>query len=511
MERVVCSCANCNAYLGEFFNQWVKIGKSYISPLIEGDRISSVTLTGEVRLGDKETLVENCHLQDLACNCNEVIGLKCLDTPVNHVLCDGQLFLRFSSIHIKNLHTRKLVELKIQRTLKLREASHGGSTTAKTPPASENSANMSRDHDGPSEIHGHLLDHHQAQIDSQREETQRLNRAGFQMAFSFDNAVLRIEGEIKKLKDGMIDLKEEQEANSTKIGSVDNDVTRLRIIVDDAKNTSQDKSAYTRLDEELASAKQVIADVRTSLIQELNYSTNSQQVKHEALTEGLDDTKRDLGILWDDLDETKKTMNKRISTDSEHSKEIASLRAELKELKEELAKELSQKLTPKEPVFPSREIDILTTNVTKIGQRAGQIDALRMEFEILRERVQRMDKGPTFNNQDVSDVGDHNRHSINSLPEAPRRKRKHSPQPEETANLPVSPIPSASKRLTRKSWTNSPSSKNDSSFSSPSAKAQASETQTPNSPRLTKSGAVDKRSMRRLTRLATLQNAASND
>ncbi|KAI1213977.1 uncharacterized protein F4807DRAFT_207625 [Annulohypoxylon truncatum] len=511
MEKVVCSCASCNEYLAEFFNRWIKIGKSYISPVIDTDEIFPGAPTGAVRLGEKETLVENCHLQDIACSCDAIVGLRCLDTPVNHVLHDGQLFLRLSSIKTRAVNDHKLVDIKIQRTLKLREASHSGSTTANTPPASEDSANMPMDHDGPSEIHGHLLDHIQDQLDAQREETQRLNRAGFQMASSFDNAVLRIEGEIKKLKDGMGDLRDERETNCNKIDAIDDNVAQLRIIVDDVKNASQNKSAYTRLDEELASAKQAIADVRLSLNNELDKSTKRHQRKHETLTSDLNAVRLNLGAMRDELDGTKKTINKRISAENIHGTEIASLRAELKELREELAKERSQKTFPRGSMFPSREIDILTTNITKIGQRANQIETLQMAFELLKERVQRMEKGSTSNDQDASETGNQNRHSIDLLPEVSRRKRKHSPRPEETTDLPTPQTTSSSKKPTRQLRSNSPLSNHGSLWSSPRAKAQTSDAQTADSPRLTKSGAVDKRSMRRLTRLAASQNTGSND
>ncbi|KAI0894821.1 hypothetical protein F4806DRAFT_98030 [Annulohypoxylon nitens] len=500
MEKVVCSCASCNAYFGEFFNQWIKISKSYISPVIDTDEISSVTLTGAVRLGDKETLIENCYLQDLACTCGAVIGLRCLETPVNHVLRNGQLFLRLSSVQIKSLHTHKLVEIKVQRTLKLREASHGGSPLANEPP----------DHDVPSEIHGHLLDHLQAQLDAQREETQRLNKAGFQMASSFDSAVLRIEGEVKKLKDGMVSLKEEQNDSSNNVNTVDEKVDWLRVDVEDVRKTLATKSAYARLDEEVATAKSAVADVRTYLSDELGKWAKKQQRKQEILATDLSTARVELGTLRDELDGTKKTISKKISAEDVYIKEVASLGADLKELRDELAKERSKKSPPREPVFPSREIDILTTNITKIGQRANQVEALQMELEILRERVQRMENGPTPRKQDESNMGDRNSDSINSLPKVSGRKRKHSARLKE-ASLPMSPTISSSKKPTRSLRSNSPLTSHDPLFSSPLVKARGTEAQTPSSPRLTKSGEVDKRCMRRLTRLAAAGNSASND
>ncbi|KAI2462830.1 hypothetical protein F4781DRAFT_168284 [Annulohypoxylon bovei var. microspora] len=505
MEKIACSCTKCKVYLGEFINQWIKIGKSYVSPVVEPEEISPIGPTGTARLGEKQTLIENCHLQDQACRCGAVIGLRCLDTPVNHVLHNGQLFLQLSSVVFTGLDwNAKHVQIRIQRTLKLRKASRSGFTAANSPQASEDSSNMSMNNDGPSEIHGHLLDHLQAQLDAQREETQRLNRAGFHMASSFDSAVLRIESEMKKFKESMVDLQEDQIKKLSRTGNVEDDVTLLKVEVDDLKKVSQNASAYTRLEREVSLAKQAIADVGLSLSNELDKSAKKQQRKHEILSAGLGSVQLDLGVLREELDGTKKTATERISVENNYAKEVASLRAELKELREELAKERSQKSLPRDPVIPSREIDILTTNITKIGQRASQVEALQMGFELLRERVQRMEKMLTPNTQDALDIESQTIHSTDSVSGTSGQKRKHNPRPEETANLRTSPTTSPSKRPTRKSWSSSPS-------TPPSSRTQTLGAQPFDSPRLTKSGAVDKRSTRRITRLAALRSAASND
>ncbi|KAI1376343.1 hypothetical protein F4677DRAFT_89020 [Hypoxylon crocopeplum] len=496
MDRVVCSCLKCAHRLGEFVNLWIKIGKSYISPVVNSEDSLSVAPTGSVRLGDEKTLIDSCHVQDVACSkCRAVIGLKCLDTPVNHVLHQDQLFLRLSSVVITTLDGHFRAEVTIQRTLKLREASRNGSTTTNTPPASETSAHMFTNDNGSSEIHGQLLDHIQAQLNAQMEETQRLNRAGYQMVSSFDNAVLRIEGEVKKLKDSMTDLREESRNYHSKDVGMENAITSLKDELEDVKNASQDQSTYGRLEQELASAKQAIVDVRQSLANELENSAKRHQQKHKSILSDLEHTQDDLGRVQTELNGTRETMKESVVTAKAYAKEVASLRVELKELREEMARERSER-SPNDPVFPAQEIDILTTNITKIGQRASQVETLQMEFELLKGRVQRMEKARTPNSQDATDVGTQHRNLAHSLPRALGRKRKHSPQPEVAAKLDTPSGTSSSKRPTRTPSSGSPSKNKDSMGSPPSSKAQKINTKASDSPWLTKSGTIDKRFLR---------------
>ncbi|KAI0842859.1 hypothetical protein F5Y06DRAFT_75127 [Hypoxylon sp. FL0890] len=504
MEQVDCSCASCDRRLGQFFNLWIKIGKSYISPVIgNGDNLGAPK-TGPIRLGEEQTLIENCQLQDVSClHCLAIIGLRCLNTPVNHVLHNDQLFLRLSSVNITAMNGDNPIQVNIQRTLEVKEASRSGFTAADTPPASESSAHMFTDNNGPSEIREHLLDHLQAQLDAQKEEIQRLNRSGFQMVSSFDNAVFRVEGDIKKLRECTEGLQEDLKTQHSKTASTKDDVTSLRNDLDEVKKASQVKSSYSNIELELDLAKQAVEDVRLSLSKYFDESAKEQK-RHETVISDLESVQRDLSHIREELDKTRKTTAESISTAEFSAEEIVSLRAELKELREELAKERSQKPPPTDPEFPSREIDILTTNITKIGQKASQVEILQMEFELFKERLQRMEKTRTPNGQDAADVETQSRNSVRFPLGASGQKRKHSPQPEVTTNSNTPSAALSSKRPMRAPSPGSP----------PSMQNHKLEDKESQSPRLTKSGKVDKRylkgSLRRDSRLEAAKGTISN-
>ncbi|KAI1390263.1 uncharacterized protein F4822DRAFT_231041 [Hypoxylon trugodes] len=505
MDRVFCSCTGCDHLLGEFVNLWIKIGKSYISPVIDNDDNLNIAPTGVPRLGEENTLIDNCQLQDVACvNCRARVGLRCLDTPVNHVLHQGQLFLRYSSIKT-TASDGSNIEITIQRTLKLREASHSGFTTAGADSATAGGAHMFMNGDGPSEIQSQILDHLQAQLDSQRDEVQQLNRAGYQMASSFDNAVLRIEGEAKKLRDSMAKLQDRLKDYQSKSVNVENSVSSLKTELSQVKKISQDRSVYVGLERELASAKQTIADVRQSLSGDLKKVTKEQQQKHETLASELNRAQRDMELMREELRGTKEIAKQNNTTTKSYTKEVASLRTELKELREQLAQERSRK-QPNNTIFPTEEIEILTTSITKIGQRASQVETLQMELELLKGRIQRMEKAQTAD-QDVTEERIQHKNPAHSLTESSGRKRKRSPQSKDT------PLATPStKRSTRATWS-SVSVKNQghiSMNSSSSITAQVSDDKLSDSPRLTKSGTIDKRALKKGLRQTVVQNSSSN-
>ncbi|OTB07592.1 hypothetical protein M426DRAFT_8589 [Hypoxylon sp. CI-4A] len=118
------------------------------------------------------------------------------------------------------------------------------------------------------------------------------------------------------------------------------------------------------------------------------------------------------------LDRQTETAKANLSESKAHAEEIASLRAEVREPKEELSREQAQKSQPSVAVLPSRELDILTASITRIGQRASQVETLQMELELLKGRVQRMEKPQASNTQDAMDMGSHYGKPIHSLSRA---------------------------------------------------------------------------------------------
>ncbi|KHE89262.1 hypothetical protein GE21DRAFT_1096839 [Neurospora crassa] len=85
-ELVLCRCKQCRGTIGKFINLWYEIGM-YVVPIIESKNSLDVCHKRSAVYGEPGTLMENCRLQIIACvSCSAFLGLKCVETPGNHVL-----------------------------------------------------------------------------------------------------------------------------------------------------------------------------------------------------------------------------------------------------------------------------------------------------------------------------------------------------------------------------------------------------------------------------------------
>ena len=66
------------------------------------------------------------------------------------------------------------------------------------------------------------------------------------------------------------------------------------------------------------------------------------------------------------------------------------------QLRNELGREPAQVTARSDPGFSAHELDILTSNISKIGNRASQIESLQMEFELFKTRLQRLEARPNY-------------------------------------------------------------------------------------------------------------------
>lgn len=73
---------------------------------------------------------------------------------------------------------------------------------------------------------------------------------------------------------------------------------------------------------------------------------------------------------------------------TDYANEIATHRTETVDLRQLLDNTRSYNT---ERSFPSRELDILTSSIAKIGNRASHVETLQMEFEILKGRMGRVE------------------------------------------------------------------------------------------------------------------------
>ncbi|KAH7627548.1 hypothetical protein B0T09DRAFT_411389 [Sordaria sp. MPI-SDFR-AT-0083] len=112
---------------------------------------------------------------------------------------------------------------------------------------------------------------------------------------------------------------------------------------------------------------------------EATESTNQVQQELTDLRSQVSDLQNQINIL------TPKANNSVPVTD--YANEIATLRTETADLRQLLDNTRSYNT---ERSFPSRELDILTSSIAKIGNRASHVETLQMEFEILKGRMERV-------------------------------------------------------------------------------------------------------------------------
>jgi DNA repair exonuclease SbcCD ATPase subunit len=263
--------------------------------------------------------------------------------------------------------TGKEVDLSVKRYLQLKEPARANGEK----PA--NSSQGSRAHNASQEFHGSApeaahISRLLADLDAQRNDIERIDNAGFKVVSALDEAVSKVEADLTKMKDTMSELRREIAGNH-------DDLVSLKSEVKDVKRLAQDQTVVNRLEKQLNAAKADIDGVR----QELSPLTSGFQ-------KDLDAVKSELRQSRNDIDDMKALLRDRISV-RDHAKEMSAFRAELSQLRKQLDESRSKQPDP----FPSRELNILTSNIAKIGSRASQVENLQMEFEILKGRVERIE------------------------------------------------------------------------------------------------------------------------
>ncbi|KAI1488257.1 hypothetical protein F5X96DRAFT_671862 [Biscogniauxia mediterranea] len=478
MEQISCSCVKCNQCLSQFPNLWTKIGKGYISPIVQAEGPLNIVASSEIRLGETQTLVDGCVL----------VGLECIDTPVNHVLRTGQLLLRISSILITTVNGNTTVAATIQRTLKLRESSSDRISTNTSIATDEVDL-------------AYLL----TALDTQRENIQKLDSASHQIVATFNRSVSRIDADVQKLRDEMTELQKSLGKDHAKTAGLEDDIKWLSADLAEVRGIAQDMtSSYKLLENEVSATKQNIASLRLTLDNMLSNAATEQHRNHDTVGHDWENVRCDLAGLRKELDEARSAAKESISISKTYARELVPLKAEINHLKEELTRERSQNSLSNNSLLPSHEIDILTSNITKIGQRASQVETLQMEFDLLKGRIQRME---ACDHQKDSKVDAHNMEPSKYRPESLRRKRSPSPRFDEPTGSDVSSMISPNKRPSLHTWSSSPTRNYDYNSSPLLTRAPKREAKPP---RLTKAGVVDRRTMRRGPKGSVTDDRTSN-
>ncbi|KAH6604762.1 hypothetical protein Trco_006469 [Trichoderma cornu-damae] len=355
MDLVAMRCAKCDSKLGSLVNLWTQIGKKYITPVAyveEKGEADKIAATGAVRIGDADTLVEGC----------------------------GQVIFRTMSITLKlATDLRRKAEPKIQRVLQLR----GQSAPAQAKAGPVNGKAASQDETSPSRDRFDIMQI-QADLDAQQDEIQRIGAAGFQVMSTFDSTVARFEKQMRQLSESVASVREDGEGQRA-------DIKSLKTEMSDAKWSAKGDAVVARLDQQLQTTDRVVTELR-QIMQKSKAEATGLRSELAAAQKEIAEVKKANARLKQDADEAKQAAQEGVATAKLYASEVASLRREIAQLRSELAQESTHQPSMDEDAsISSHQLDILASNISKIGNRASQVESLQMEFDLFRTRIQRLE------------------------------------------------------------------------------------------------------------------------
>ncbi|KAI0022575.1 hypothetical protein F4780DRAFT_184294 [Xylariomycetidae sp. FL0641] len=377
------------------------------------------------------------------------------------------LFLRISSILTVNFESKGDVDLVIQRTLKLKEQSHHSTSNG-------------------SEL-GQIL----ANLIVQGEQIQRLDNAGYRIINAFEHAINRIDRGVKSLQDGITELHENLTESRGRTTHSEAETISLKEHLKAAPNAASDIPRYERLEHEIGSAKEAFASACQSLRKDIHDFAKEQHERHHAVKSNFDSISKDLANMRKELSDTKKVAEASVVTCSAYATEVQSLKSELEQFKGEAARDRRYKPLSNNCPLPTPELGILADNITKIGQRASQVEPLHMEIELLKSRIQRMES-ETLNSEKIPHSNLDFQRPLNYHPAHLTRGSPLSQLAGAASNTAVSSTATPTKSAKRSTLV-------DRSGLSPTLNGEPSSsgTKPTKSHRITKAGAIDKRCLKR--------------
>ncbi|KJZ76537.1 hypothetical protein HIM_03873 [Hirsutella minnesotensis 3608] len=386
MDLVVCKCAKCDFTLGSILNLWIQIGKKYITPVTQmEDAPFKLSTAGVIREGEPDTLVSGCELQDAECaKCHVNLGQTCLSSPVNHVLNDGQAIFRIASVTLKRAKDlRRKVEPKIKRVLSLKNQTPSADEGARAPRDEREAPDSSK----PTNQTGSLnFMQVQAELDSQRENINRIGATGMQVVSNFETVIARVDRQLQQLKESIESVHKGRDDQHAEVRALKTELLDVRV-------DCQNNPVLARLDQQLQTTDRVVTELRQALSQ----SRSETEALRDQLTtaqHNLQEMRDEAASLRAEASESSQAVQESVGAVKDYACEVSALRREVKQLRAELAQERTQPQAAEPESFSSHELDILASSISKIGNRASQVESLQMEFELFRTRLQRLEARP---------------------------------------------------------------------------------------------------------------------
>lgn len=122
LETLNCACKDCNHEIGEFKNEWLKIGKSYFMPTAPDWKTphDAYIITQHPRKALANTLLEGAILYEVSCGgCAKQLGFQCHYAPPTHFLKAGQMLFRLNNFYMVSWTTSRAAEPLVKQQLNL--------------------------------------------------------------------------------------------------------------------------------------------------------------------------------------------------------------------------------------------------------------------------------------------------------------------------------------------------------------------------------------------------------
>ena len=272
----------------------------------------------------------------------------------------NQILLRLASVELLDSDGRE-IEFAIKRVLTVNEPSKANK--AKFPDPSQGGSASTF----PSATELQQL---QTDLHSQREDIRRIDSNGFRIVSALDKRADRIQGDVMKLRGTVPGLQRD-------IGTLQKELGSIKVEVGKARAFAQNSAALVGLEDRLVSVTSTAREVGEQL------ATLNDQFQKE-----IGKLRSELGQQQQEMEDLKSEVRGSVSVE-DHAQDVVNLRAEMAQLRRERDETRAHETTRAHAAFPPRELEVLTSNIAKIGNRASQVETLQMELEILKGRVER--------------------------------------------------------------------------------------------------------------------------
>lgn len=293
------------------------------------------------------------------------------------------------------------VKPNVHRVLKLKD----GTKTAKAP---SSPSTPQGDMDTPSrggfrdDVSGSVvLEQLQADLVLQRDDIDRIDSAAYQVVSSFDSAVSRIDHEMDRLNGTMRDLQRDIDDNREALAPVRTDLeAQMTRANDDTKSLVEGLGSRIKSAADSAGAARERADKAKSGVDTLRADLQAARRDMRTLQGEMTALKKEVAAAKREAPSPEAVASK--EEQQKQAREIAVLKSEMRQMRETMKQQAQEqekwaKRRPDPAPIPAsvshspRELEILSSSITRLATRTNQVDSLEMKFDLFEPRMQRLE------------------------------------------------------------------------------------------------------------------------